>query len=104
MPPLALSVFDCLTHTAFLYFPLYYVAREAIFERRSLFSEGFSQAVWENWSGNFRRDLQANLAVWVPIMFVAFRYVPRSWLWPYMSTSGILWAFTLNWMQFGSFL
>ncbi len=55
---------------------------------------------WANYTKNFVQDNTAACAVWIPLMWINFKFVPLNYRWPYMSTTGILWAFILNHLQF----
>ncbi|CAD7946207.1 unnamed protein product [Amoebophrya sp. A120] len=55
---------------------------------------------WANYTKNFVQDNTAACAVWIPLMWINFKFIPLKYRWPYMSTTGILWAFILNHLQF----
>ena len=69
-----------------------------------LFSRRCSLAAtsaYTSWRSNFWTDVSANTAVWVPLLYINFRFVPLKYRWYYLSTSGVLWALVFNWIQFG---
>ncbi len=91
LAPLTKAVLDTSINCPFVFFPLFYVTREIIFRDRL----DVPAAVVE-WKKHFIEDYIASFSVWVPFMFVAFRFVPLKYLWPYMSAAGIIWSFILT--------
>lgn len=57
------------------------------------------RGAFREWAVNFKRDFIAGTIVWVPIMYVNFRFVPLQYRWPYMSVTGIVWALIFTQMQ-----
>lgn len=127
LKPLQMAVLDCVVQMPFVFFPLYYVAKEFL-ARQGLYPKSSSSSVatknpdpggesedyddsdsehhpiylaLRSWRENFVADATASCVVWIPLMWVAFTFVPLHLRWPYYSATGVLWTVILNAMQFG---
>ncbi|GMI40272.1 hypothetical protein TrCOL_g11554 [Triparma columacea] len=100
--PLAAAAVDVTVNCPFVFFPMFYVAKEYIIPRPN--SRGGGEVVrgLTNWRRNFRQDSMACAAVWIPLHWVNFKYVPIKYRLPFMAGSGIVWSFVMSKMQFDS--
>ncbi|CAD7968303.1 unnamed protein product [Amoebophrya sp. A25] len=108
--PLLGSFFDCLVQTPLVFLPVFYLVKESVLlppaaektktEGSILAGSSSAQRAFQKYTENVVRDTAVAGAVWIPLMYVAFRYVPLRWRWPYMSGTGVFWAFIFNYVQF----
>ena len=100
--PLAAAAVDVTVNCPFVFFPMFYVAKEYIIPRPGLNGGGEVVRGLTNWKRNFRQDSLACAAVWIPLHWVNFKYVPIKYRLPFMAGSGIVWSFVMSKMQFDS--
>ena len=98
-----MAAFDVAVNCPFIFFPMFYVAKEVIIPTNGVQRNGTNiiRHAGREWKENFASDNAACAAVWIPLHYVNFRVVPLKYRLPFMSCAGIVWSFALSKLQFG---
>ena len=96
--PLTTAVVDVLTQTPFLYFPMFYVVREAIYGGPNSFQHPADtlRGGLQKWKDNFKEDFKMTLLFWLPAHAFNFKYMPLHFRMPFIGTVGLLWTMGLS--------
>ncbi|KAL1521898.1 hypothetical protein AB1Y20_021549 [Prymnesium parvum] len=90
------ACFDGLVHVPLSFYPQFYFVREVVTssERRTL-RQHFEVGL-RKYATNWREDILASAAVFVPLGIANFRYVPLVWRTPFLSLIGMVFPIVLS--------
>ena len=67
----------------------------------SVLANGVCQAALKLYSESFWADNAASVAVWAPLHFLNFRFVPITYRMPFIVGAGLLWSVIFSKIQYG---
>ncbi|KAJ1628581.1 hypothetical protein T492DRAFT_1017372 [Pavlovales sp. CCMP2436] len=88
---------DQCVHHPLLYFPVFYVLKDAVTNDKPDPVRAVRQ-----FAGNFNEDMVALWKVWVPSTFINFAFMPMYLRIPWVATTSLLWTCILSTMRGGS--
>uniref|UniRef100_A0A7S3YJ58 Uncharacterized protein n=2 Tax=Lotharella globosa TaxID=91324 RepID=A0A7S3YJ58_9EUKA len=94
--PLGTAIFDVLTNTPFIYFPMYYFVYVAIDDNMMHGPAEYIKRGLKLHRENFREDAKAAAMFWIPVHWLNFKMVPLHLRMPFMGLIGFSWAVILS--------
>merc|ERR1711918_318851 len=84
--PLLASVFDCFVQMPVIYFPMFSVIQEIVYDPgwwmhpKDVGAKGLCK-----WKKNLIEDTLLGASVWIPLHYINFKYIPLSFRIPFMA-------------------
>lgn len=94
--PYTMAFFDVLVQSPLVYFPLFYITQETVYNQRSFPDAEIISSALSRYSDNFYEDMVRLCGFWTPVLFVNFRFVPVPYRGIFMGFTGIFWAALLS--------
>jgi len=94
--PYSMAFFDVLVQSPLVYFPMFYITQETVYNRRNFPNKEIVSQALSKYGNNFAGDVMRLCGFWTPVLLMNFRYVPVPYRGIFMGFTGIFWAALLS--------